>query len=115
MPRKRDRLIAAKPEDYTALVADAPPPATDIPNAVARWRSLPLGVHVMCARGRVWRVASVRPHKYAEQYSDGTQGRLLDQPWYPLICASLPVWPMRIVWPRVPVPEMYAEDAAAPG
>ena len=69
----------------------------DIPSAVAAWKALENGTRVMCARGYQWTA-----HRYNGRLmftmarKDGSPGKTLEQPWYPLITGRLPVWPILI-------------------
>lgn len=88
------------PEAYRALAlevfGESGAPA-DVGPAVAAWKALQHGQRVVCARGYQWtadRTAGRLRFTMARQ--DGRPGKTLEQPWYPLIMARLPVWPIVI-------------------
>ena len=86
------------PEAYRALACEVYGEGAlpkDIPAAVAAWKALEDGARVMCSRGYQWTA-----HRYNGRLmftmarKDGSPGKTLEQPWYPLITGRLPVWPI---------------------
>ena len=86
------------PEAYKALALqvfgeDGAP--REVGPAAAAWKALQDGQRVMCARGYQWTA-----HRYNGRLmftmakQDGRPGKTIEQPWYPLIMAKLPVWPI---------------------
>ncbi len=88
------------PEAYRALAREVfgePAAAGDVGPAVAAWKSLQGGARVMCARGYQWTAdRSSGRLRFIMARQDGRPGKTLDMPWYPLIMARLPVWPIVI-------------------
>ena len=86
------------PEAYRALALqvfgeDGAP--REVGPAVAAWKALPDYTRVMCARGYQW--TAHRPNgnlMFTQAKQDGAPGKTIEQPWYPLIMAKLPVWPI---------------------
>ena len=86
------------PEAYRALALqvfgdDGAP--RDVGPAVIAWKALPDYTRVMCARGYQW--TAHRPNgnlMFTQAKQDGAPGKTIEQPWYPLIMAKLPVWPI---------------------
>jgi hypothetical protein len=97
--RKRDALRCSSPEEYARLAADLD--FKDEAKAMREWHDTPLGGHVLCSRGCVWRVVAVGPKRWQQVFRDGTLDRVLPRPWFPLICGKLPVWPIAVEAPRV--------------
>ena len=65
--------------------------------AVIAWKALPDYTRVMCARGYQWTAHRYNGNlMFTQAKQDGRPGKTLEQPWYPLIMAKLPVWPIVI-------------------
>jgi len=87
------------PEAYKALAVEVaggevglPPGVTE---AVAAWKALRDGQQVLCARGYVWTAKRAGGLlRFTMARPDGKPGKVIEQPWYPLIMARLPVWPI---------------------
>ena len=91
------------PEAYKALAcevygqSDLTAGARDVPSAVAAWKALQDGQRVMCARGYQWTAHRYNGNlMFTQAKQDGAPGKTIEQPWYPLIMAKLPVWPIVI-------------------
>lgn len=88
------------PEAYRALALqvfgeDGAP--RDVGPAVIAWKALPDYTRVMCARGYQWTAHRYNGNlMFTQAKQDGRPGKTLEQPWYPLIMAKLPVWPIAI-------------------
>ena len=86
------------PEAYRALAREVYGEAAlpkDVPAAVAAWKTLESGARVMCARGYQWTADRAAGRlRFIMARKDGTPGKALEQPWYPLITGRLPVWPI---------------------
>ena len=86
------------PEAYRALALqvfgeDGAP--RDVGPAVIAWKALPDYTRVMCARGYQWTAHRYNGNlMFTQAKQDGRPGKTLEQPWYPLIMAKLPVWPI---------------------
>ncbi len=86
------------PEAYKALALqvfgeDGAP--RDVGPAVIAWKALPDYTRVMCARGYQWTAHRYNGNlMFTQAKQDGRPGKTLEQPWYPLIMAKLPVWPI---------------------
>jgi hypothetical protein len=75
--------------------AEAP---RDVPAAVAAWKALPDGAQVTCARGHKWTAKrSGGRLTFGQIKPSGRAGDDVEQPWYPLILARLPVLPVPII------------------
>jgi hypothetical protein len=97
--RKRDALRCSSPEEYERIAADLA--FKDEAKAMREWHDMLLGSHALCARGCVWRVVAVGPKRWAQVFRDGSLDRVCTRPWWPLICARLPVWPIAVEAPRI--------------
>ncbi len=88
------------PEAYKALALqvfgeDGAP--RDVGPAVIAWKALPDYTRVMCARGYQWTAHRYNGNlMFTQAKQDGAPGKTIEQPWYPLIMAKLPVWPIVI-------------------
>ncbi len=88
------------PEAYKALALqvfgeDGAP--RDVGPAVIAWKALPDYTRVMCARGYQWTAHRYNGNlMFTQAKQDGAPGKTIEQPWYPLIMAKLPVWPIAI-------------------
>lgn len=88
------------PEAYRALALqvfgeDGAP--RDVGPAVIAWKALPDYTRVMCARGYQWTAHRYNGNlMFTQAKHDGAPGKTIEQPWYPLIMAKLPVWPIVI-------------------
>ena len=88
------------PEAYRALALqvfgeDGAP--RDVGPAVIAWKALPDYTRVMCARGYQWTAHRYNGNlMFTQAKQDGAPGKTIEQPWYPLIMAKLPVWPIVI-------------------
>ena len=88
------------PEAYKALALqvfgeDGAP--REVGPAVAAWKALPDYTRVMCARGYQWTAHRYNGNlMFTQAKQDGAPGKTIEQPWYPLIMAKLPVWPIVI-------------------
>ncbi len=88
------------PEAYRALALqvfgeDGAP--RDVGPAVIAWKALPDYTRVMCARGYQWTAHRYNGNlMFTQAKQDGAPGKTIEQPWYPLIMAKLPVWPIAI-------------------
>jgi len=86
------------PEAYKALALqvfgeDGAP--RDVGPAVIAWKALPDYTRVMCARGYQWTAHRYNGNlMFTQAKQDGAPGKTIEQPWYPLIMAKLPVWPI---------------------
>ena len=86
------------PEAYRALALqvfgeDGAP--RDVGPAVIAWKALPDYTRVMCARGYQWTAHRYNGNlMFTQAKQDGAPGKTIEQPWYPLIMAKLPVWPI---------------------
>ena len=69
----------------------------DVGPAVIAWKALPDYTRVMCARGYQWTAHRYNGNlMFTQAKQDGAPGKTIEQPWYPLIMAKLPVWPIAI-------------------
>ena len=88
------------PEAYRALALqvfgeDGAP--REVGPAVIAWKALPDYTRVMCARGYQWTAHRYNGNlMFTQAKQDGAPGKTIEQPWYPLIMAKLPVWPIVI-------------------
>ena len=88
------------PEAYKALALqvfgeDGAP--REVGPAVIAWKALPDYTRVMCARGYQWTAHRYNGNlMFTQSKQDGAPGKTIEQPWYPLIMAKLPVWPIVI-------------------
>ena len=88
------------PEAYKALALqvfgeDGAP--REVGPAVIAWKALPDYTRVMCARGYQWTAHRYNGNlMFTQAKQDGAPGKTIEQPWYPLIMAKLPVWPIVI-------------------
>lgn len=89
------------PEAYRALACEVfgqrvlASGQPEVAPAVAAWKALRDGQQVLCARGYVWTAKRNGEHlRFAMARPDGKPGKVIEQPWYPLIMARLPVWPI---------------------
>lgn len=86
------------PEAYRALALqvfgeDGAP--REVGPAVIAWKALPDYTRVMCARGYQWTAHRYNGNlMFTQAKQDGAPGKTIEQPWYPLIMAKLPVWPI---------------------
>lgn len=83
----------------------------DIPAAIAAWKALPDGAQVTCARGHKWTAKrSGGRLTFGQIKPSGRAGHDVEQPWFPLIMARLPVLPV----PFIGEPDPQQGAPAAP-
>ena len=112
-PVPQDIPAAARVEpSQTSAAAPAP---RDVPSAVAAWKALPDGAQVTCARGHKWTAKrSGGRLTFGQIKPSGRSGHDVEQPWFPLITARLPVWPVPFDGSTDPQQGAPAAPAMAP-
>jgi len=117
--------VARQPAHSAPVHAPAPAPVAsrvepsqgsaedprDVPAAVAAWKALPDGAQVTCARGHKWTAKrSGGRLTFGQIKPSGRAGHDVEQPWFPLIMARLPVLPV----PFIGEPDPQQGAPAAP-